>query len=67
MEMSEGQTTRWMTVQQCALYLGLTERAIYNHIHRDSLPYHKFGSRVFFDASEIDNTIRGLKRKKKLN
>lgn len=64
MERNEGQATKWMTVRQCAVYLGLTERAIYNHVHRGTLPFQKLGTRVFFDALEIDSTIRSSLKKR---
>ena len=59
---------KWLTVKECAVYLGLTARAVYNHIHRGTLPYQKLGARVLFDPSEIDETIRHQsKRNRRLN
>lgn len=59
---------KWLTVNECAVYLGLTARAVYNHIHRGTLPYQKLGARVLFDPEEIDAAIRHRsKRSRRLN
>lgn len=47
----------WLTVKQCAAYLGLTERAIYCLVGRGLLPTHRLGRRLYFLKTEIDSRI----------
>ena len=53
---------RWLTVKDCALYLGLTESAVYNMIHRLELPYSKLGNRVRIDRYEVDQQMLRTRR-----
>lgn len=47
----------WMTVKDTAKYLGRTENAIRQLIHRGLLNRYKLGRRVYLRKSEIDANI----------
>ena len=48
---------RWFTVEECAEYLGLTKRAVYNMVHRREIPFSKLGERVRFDRQSLDEGL----------
>jgi excisionase family DNA binding protein len=56
----------WLTVEECANYLGISKRAVYNHVHRGRLPSSKLGARLLFDAALVDIAIQSPNRKRYL-
>ena len=50
---------KWLTLRDCADYLGITNRAVYCLVHRGKLPAHRNGRRLYFLIDEIDQTISG--------
>jgi excisionase family DNA binding protein len=46
---------RYLTTSEAAAYLGLTVPALYMRVHRNEIPYHKFGKRALrFDPRKLD-------------
>ena len=44
----------WLTPAECAAYLGISVRALYNRVHRGHLPFQKLGHSLRFRRKEID-------------
>ncbi|MDV6316685.1 helix-turn-helix domain-containing protein [Idiomarina sp. HP20-50] len=51
-------TKEYMTVEECAKYLGLSRSAIYKLTHRKEIPHFKPSKRVMFKRSEVDAWIQ---------
>jgi excisionase family DNA binding protein len=49
---------RYMTVKDCAAYLGRTVRAIEGLVRRDQIPVIRLGRRVQFDKDRIDRWMQ---------
>ncbi len=45
---------RFLTVRQTADYLGLTVQAVYQRVHRGTIPYVKWGKAVRFDVQKLN-------------
>lgn len=52
----------YLTVAECAAYLGLTPKAVYHLVERGQLPCARLGRRVLFVRRSVDATVRGLER-----
>lgn len=55
---------RYLTVGQCAAYLGRTPKAVYRLVEREEIPHLRIGRRVQFDKDRVDrwlerHTVRG--------
>jgi len=54
-------TQRYMSVQQAATYLGITETAIRQRIRRASIPFIRDGRSVRFDVTDLDRYMSAHK------
>lgn len=48
---------RWLTVNECAEYLGTTPTAIRRRLARGTIPSKKLGGRVLIDRLQLDREI----------
>lgn len=48
---------RWLNTKQAAEYLGMTERALYNKVHRREIPFCRLRKRLRFDRLELDRML----------
>jgi excisionase family DNA binding protein len=48
---------RYLTVAECAVYLGRTPKAIYHLVADGSIPHMRLGRRVQFDRDRIDRWV----------
>lgn len=51
---------RYLDVKAAALYLGMTEGAVYAAAERRQLPFRKVGRKLVFDVMKLDAYIEGL-------
>lgn len=51
---------RYLDVKAAALYLGMTEGAVYAAAERRQLPFRKQGRKLVFDVMKLDAYIEGL-------
>jgi excisionase family DNA binding protein len=51
----------WLSVEQLAVYLGVSKETIYRMIKRNTIPKHRIGKLWKFNKDEVDKYI--LKRK----
>jgi excisionase family DNA binding protein len=51
---------RWLDVRGAAVYLSMTETAIYTAANRHQLPFRRLGRKLMFDAVELDAYMHGL-------
>ncbi|MGD0336208.1 MAG: helix-turn-helix domain-containing protein [Candidatus Omnitrophota bacterium] len=49
---------RFIGIEECAEYLGLTVGTLYVWTHQRKIPHFKFGKRVKFDLRELEGWIR---------
>jgi len=50
----------WLTVEDAMRYLGLRSRmALYQAVRRGQVPAHRFGRRLRFRRSELDEALTG--------
>ena len=54
-------TQRYMSLQQAANYLGITETAIRQRIRRASIPFIRDGRSVRFDIADLDRYMAAHK------
>jgi len=52
--------TRYLTIPEVALTLGLKEKALRQRILRGQLPYRKLGSRVLIPVDELEQVLAAL-------
>lgn len=45
---------RYLGVADAAAYLGTSERALRNRVHRRTIPHIKDGKRLLFDVRDLD-------------
>lgn len=51
-------TKRAFNVKEAAAYLGLTEKALYNLVYREQVPYRRIGTKkILFLIDEIDDWL----------
>jgi excisionase family DNA binding protein len=48
---------RWMTVSETAVYLGISEKAVYHRVANGTLPYSRDGRRVMVDRRRLDEQL----------
>jgi excisionase family DNA binding protein len=48
---------RYMSVAECAAYIGRTPRAVFGLLHKGAIPHIRLGRRVQFDRERIDRWI----------
>ena len=51
---------RYLDVKATALYLGMSEKAVYSAAERRQLPFRKVGRNLRFDVMKLDAYIEGL-------
>jgi excisionase family DNA binding protein len=49
-----------LDVKGAALYLGMTEGAVYAAVARRQIPFRRLGRKLVFDAVELDAYMHGL-------
>lgn len=49
---------RWLSVNEIALYLGVSKESIYRWCEKDLMPGHKLGRQWKFKTSEVDEWVR---------
>jgi excisionase family DNA binding protein len=49
---------RWLSVQEIALYLGISKETIYRWVEAKKIPAHKIGKQWKFQASEVNHWIK---------
>ena len=53
-----GQVPRYLDVRGAALYLSLSERALYHRKARRTIPFIKQGGRLLFDRQALDRWMK---------
>jgi excisionase family DNA binding protein len=53
---------RYLSVRQAAVYMGLSEKALYAWVEKGRMPAHKLGRIWRFDRQELDDFIRGARQ-----
>lgn len=48
----------YLTIEECAEKTGFSEKAIYNKVHREEIPFVKRGRSLRFPRSEIDKWMQ---------
>lgn len=51
-------TTRWLSVEQVAEYLGISKETVYRWLEKGIVPAHRVGKLWRFHSSEIDEWIK---------
>lgn len=49
---------RWLSVEEIALYLGISKETVYRWLDRGKIPAHRIGKLWKFQTSEVDAWIR---------
>ncbi len=49
---------RWLSVDEIAIYLGISKETVYKWIPRKHLPAHKAGKFWKFNTKEVDEWVR---------
>lgn len=49
---------RWLSVEEIALYLGISKETVYRWLERGKIPAHRIGKLWKFQTSEVDAWIR---------
>lgn len=47
-----------LTLAECAMYIGVTEKQMYQYTFNKLIPYYKRGKRCYFDRLEIDAWLK---------
>tara|TARA_R110000765_G_scaffold2912_1_gene9069 strand:- start:28220 stop:28522 length:303 start_codon:yes stop_codon:yes gene_type:complete len=55
----------FLKIEEAAKLIHLSKYTIYGLVHKNTIPYHKRGSRLYFLKSEILNWLKAGKRKDK--
>ena len=58
---------RWLSVEEIAAHLGVNPDTIYKWIGRKQMPAHKLGRLWKFQASEVDQWLKGGKAAQETN
>ncbi len=53
-------TRRYLDVAGAAVYLSMTEGAVYAAVARRQIPFRRLGRKLVFDAVELDTYMHGL-------
>ncbi|MDO6604696.1 helix-turn-helix domain-containing protein [Arenibacter palladensis] len=53
----------FLTIEEVALLISLSKFTIYGLVHKNKIPYHKQGKRLYFLKSEILEWIKSGKRR----
>lgn len=48
---------RWLSVQEIAMYLGISKETIYRWLEAEKIPAHKIGKQWKFKTSDVDDWI----------
>lgn len=56
--MSESELERWLSVEEMALYLGVSKDTVYAWIAKRNMPAHRIGRLWKFKAEEVDEWVR---------
>jgi excisionase family DNA binding protein len=51
-------STRWLSVEQIAVYLGVSKDTVYAWISKREMPAHRIGRLWKFKAEEVDEWVR---------
>lgn len=51
-------TDRWLSVQEIALYLGVSKETIYRWLYSNKIPSIKIGKQWKFKTSDVDKWVR---------
>lgn len=49
---------KWLTLAECAVYIGLTEHQMYYYTFKKLIPHYKRGNRCYFDRLEVDAWLK---------
>jgi excisionase family DNA binding protein len=49
-----------LTVKQVAILLSCTELALYKRVSRNEIPYRKWGKKILFLKTDIEQFLQGL-------
>lgn len=52
---------RWLSVQEIANHLGVSKETVYRYLDAKKIPAYKVGKQWKFQASEVDEWVRGEK------
>lgn len=50
-------TDRWLSVQEIALYLGISKETVYRWLDSKKIPAHKIGKQWKFKTNEVDQWV----------
>jgi excisionase family DNA binding protein len=50
--------TRWLSVDEIAMHLGIKKDTVYKWVAKKQMPAHKVGRLLKFDKSEIDHWVK---------
>lgn len=50
-------TDRWLSVQEIALYLGISKETVYRWLDLKKIPAHKIGKQWKFKTNEVDQWV----------
>lgn len=53
---------RYMTLADAARFLGKTESALRNRVHRRSIPFGRDGATIVFDRLELERYMKGCRQ-----
>lgn len=53
------QSERWLSVEEIAAHLGVSRETIYRWLEKKKIPAHRVGKLWKFQASEVDEWVRG--------
>lgn len=51
-------TTRWLSVEQVAEYLGISKETVYRWLEKGTVPAHRVGKLWRFETNEIDEWVK---------
>lgn len=51
-------TDRWLSVQEIALYLGISKETVYRWVESKKIPAHKIGKQWKFQISEVNEWVK---------
>jgi excisionase family DNA binding protein len=50
--------TRWLSVEEIAIHLGIKKDTVYKWVSKQHMPSHKVGRLLKFDKAEIDHWVK---------
>lgn len=51
-------TDRWLSVQEIALFLGISKETVYRWVESKKIPAHKIGKQWKFQVSEVNDWVK---------